>query len=139
MTDKTREVLDGINTRLAAATPGPWAVMDVWDPGEGVDFIDVYAETDGLEMVCRLPNPEEFEHREPLQADAAFIAAAPADLARLTRAVEAVLELHTSDGHKNLIGPYCEHCISPIDGGPELWPCATVKAIENALNPKEGQ
>ena len=75
------------------------------------------------------------ECHQPDRYDGERMAKSLGNIERLTRAVEAVLGLHTSDGHKNLIGPYCEHCISPIDGGPELWPCATVKAINEALNP----
>jgi len=120
--------------------------------------------------------------------DAAFIAAAPVDVARLTRAIEDVLELHQPEkrwmpyegadvsydteqdareaaedyelGAVALEGvaenghPFfevCGHCKTVEEGACEgectkelgyltsLWPCPTVAAIENALNPKEGQ
>lgn len=85
--------LDQIRERRSAVGDARWAVMDVNDPGEGVNFIDVYAEADGLEMVCRLPNPAEYSTREGLQADAAFIANAPTDIGKLLAAVDAGLEL----------------------------------------------
>lgn len=43
--------------------------------------------------------------------------------------VDAIRALHKPE-HENLIGPYCMHCTSPIDGGPEMWPCATIKLLE---------
>lgn len=85
--------LDQIRERRSAVGDATWAVMDVNDPGEGVNFINVYAEADGLEMVCRLPDPAEHSTRDGLQADAAFIANAPADVEKLLSAVDAVLEL----------------------------------------------
>ena len=45
--------------------------------------------------------------------------------------VDAIRALHTPM-HPAMIGPYCTHCTSPIDGGPEMWPCATVKLLEPA-------
>lgn len=85
--------LDPIRERLNAAGQWPWAVMDVNDPGEEVNFIDVYSEADGLEMVCRLPNPAEYSTREGLQATAAFIANAPTDIEKLLAALEAGLDI----------------------------------------------
>ncbi len=85
--------LDLIRERLSAASPAPWAAMDVNDPGEGRNFIDVYSETDGLEVVCHLPDPANYSNREGLQNDAAFIAHARTDVAKLLAAVDAILEL----------------------------------------------
>ena len=93
-TGRIPALLEPIQNRLNAATPGPWAVMDVNDPGEGVNYIDVYAETDGLETVCKMPNPADYSMREYLQQDADFIANAPTDQARLLAAVQAVTGLH---------------------------------------------
>lgn len=87
--------LEEIKARASAASEGPWAVMDVNDPVEGVNFIDVYAETDGLNMVCRMPNPAEYSMREWLQADAEFIAAARTDAPKLVAALEAVEDIMT--------------------------------------------
>ncbi|NSX37160.1 hypothetical protein HTS88_12200 [Pseudarthrobacter oxydans] len=85
--------LEAIRARLSAVGPAAWAVMDVNDPGEGVNFIDVYAEEDGLPMICRMPDPAEYSTREGLQADAAFIAHAPSDMTKLLSAIDAGLEL----------------------------------------------
>lgn len=88
--------LEAIETRANQATEGPWAVMDVNDPGEGVNFIDVYAETDGLETVTRMPDPAGYSMRDYLQADAEFIAHARTDvpfLLSVARGVEAVRAL----------------------------------------------
>lgn len=51
------------------------------------------------------------------------------------QAIRAVLSLHCkqSEDEAGSIGPYCAECTSPIDGGPELYPCMTVKAILDAL------
>lgn len=85
--------LEQIRERHAAASPAPWAVMDVNDAGEGQNFIDVYSETDGLEVVCHLPDPANYSTRRGLQNDASFIAHAPTDMAKLLAAVDATLEL----------------------------------------------
>jgi len=58
---------------------------------------------------------------------------APENIERLTGAVEAVLNLHAprTDGSDE---PYCRHCHqAPYGHAP--YPCPTVAAIENALNP----
>jgi hypothetical protein len=52
-------------------------------------------------------------------------------------AIRSVLSLHCHlppdpDG-LNIIGPYCAECVSPIDGGPELYPCMTVKTVMDSL------
>ena len=116
-----REVLDGIKGRLAAATPWPWEVRT----DDLTDDVDVVHATCGQ------------KHLPRTYADAELIANAPVDVARLTRAVEAVLELHVpvmEDGEP--VGCSCCDWESEGNWG---WPCATLAAIENALNPKEGQ
>lgn len=87
------DALEQVRQRLNAASSGNWAVMDVNDPGEGQNFIEVYSLTDGLEVVCRLPDPANYSDREGLRADAEFIANAPSDLERLLDALDAGLEL----------------------------------------------
>lgn len=49
----------------------------------------------------------------------------------LERAAQAVLNLHCKMPWEpgDIIGPYCSECVSPIDGGPELYPCLTVKVV----------
>ncbi|MFS2091049.1 hypothetical protein [Paenarthrobacter nicotinovorans] len=68
---------------------------------------------------------------EPIQSRR-IVAAAPADVARLLAAVQAVTALHQPD-NDGTIGTYCSHCTSLIDGGPELYPCPTVRAVVAAL------
>lgn len=87
------ESLEPVRQRLNAASSGNWAVMDVNDPVEGQDFIEVYSLTDGLEVVCRLPDPANYSDREGLRADAEFIANAPNDLERLLDALDAGLAM----------------------------------------------
>jgi hypothetical protein len=87
------EALERVRQRLNAASPGNWAVMDVNDPGEGQNFIEVYSLEDGLEVVCRMPDPANYSDREGLLADADFIANAPSDLEQLLDALDAGLAL----------------------------------------------
>jgi hypothetical protein len=122
--------LEEIKARLEAGSPRPWAVMDVNDPGEGVNFIDVLSETDGLETVCRMPNPADYSKREGLQADAALIASAPADLDLLVTAVEAVLAIHQPN---EKCDPGC--CDTTLCGTCiQDWPCDTVQALTARLD-----
>jgi len=48
----------------------------------------------------------------------------------------AVMALHCVQPRQpsDVIWPYCAECTSPIDGGPELWPCMTVKAVMDSMN-----
>ena len=107
-----REVLDGIKGRLTAATPGPW----VYDKVSGVETVpefDLHRFDIMPETVARI----DLRHE-----DGEFIAAAPVDVARLTRAVEAVLE----------IADYWERTPALRKG----TAASKVRAaIENALNP----
>ena len=79
-----REVLDGIKGRLAAATPGPWTTGSAVAGTNGVYFGTVHDPEDPTEPGILLG--------EAHAQDAYFIAAAPVDVARLTRAIEDVLE-----------------------------------------------
>jgi len=155
MTDKTREVLDGIKDRLTKATPGPW-------------FLDAGGDS-GVYTEARPSNTSSDVASAFRREDEAFIAAAPVDVARLTRAVEAVLGLHTPvvvyelddkngtwiyDGdERRVLTTLCGECtpefvLGEIEDGDYdgsgsdadiHYPCPTVAAIEDALNPKEGQ
>lgn len=53
-------------------------------------------------------------------------------------AVRAVLSLHCKQPAQagDVLGPYCAECTSPIDGGPELYPCPTVKAVMDSMSVK---
>jgi len=146
-----------IKERLNAATPGPWAAYAgcIRQDRSWRDASHVVVDYDG---------------ERPSIPNAVFIAAAPVDVARLTRAVEGVLGLHqpitvyeyddtngtfTQDGEGEQIEmkTLCAACtgdsVLELIGDCEYddtdyhdetaWPCPTVAAIENALNPKEGQ
>lgn len=134
-----REVLDGIKDRLTAATPGPWE----FDGAEITTVPDYESDNPTpwkAVMDCEVSCGSYCYGGSVAMSigddDRAFIAAAPVDVARLTRAVEAVLELHTfahTDVEPWAIGYRFggDHCA--FDGQP--YPCPTVAAIEKALNP----
>jgi len=58
------------------------------------------------------------------------------EMSTMATAVRAVLSLHCKEAMEKaqIIGPYCAECTSPIDGGPELYPCMTVKAVLDATS-----
>jgi hypothetical protein len=116
-----RDALDGMKQRLEAATPGPWAVDECTPCTErGRLEVNIYDEPGNL-MVTGWCDDDEF-HRP----DAAFIAAAPMDVARLIGAVEAVLER----ADRLSKSKQCEDREIAED---------LRAAVENALNPKEAQ
>ena len=103
------EFLTGMESRLTAATPGPWEDAgrgEIWTLGPGTPWQGV--------LVAR---PSRL-------ADVALIAAAPSDLAKLTTAIRNVLDLH----EPNADLPADEWCLCD-----EPWPCPTVRAITDAL------
>jgi len=53
---------------------------------------------------------------------------------KIETAVRAVLSLHCIAPKEpgDVIGQYCAECTSPIDGGPELYPCLPVKTVLDA-------
>lgn len=50
---------------------------------------------------------------------------------KLDVAIRSVLSLHCMQPkvRGDILGPYCAECTSPIDGGPEPYPCMTVKTV----------
>ena len=127
MTTGIPALLEPIQARLDAATPGPWEMRQCSPCTErGRLEVNIW-DKDGNFLIANWCDDDPYE-----PADAEFIANAPTDTARLLAAVQAVVALHEPE-RGNLIGPYCAHCISPIDGGPEPWPCPTVSAVEAAL------
>jgi hypothetical protein len=54
---------------------------------------------------------------------------------KMTHAVQAILNLHSIQRKEpgDIIGPYCAECVSPIDGGPEMYPCRTVKVVMDSM------
>jgi hypothetical protein len=61
-------------------------------------------------------------------------------MTKIEKAVQAVLNLHCIQPKEkgDVIGPYCAACTSPIDGGPELYPCLTVKVVMDAVSGSVG-
>lgn len=118
-------LLEPIQERLDATTPGPWGrVDDLYHRFDQVHRIGSESTGSDIAFLIRRDQPQD-------KADAAFIAAAPTDTARLLAAVKAVVALHTQ--HTSRCGcdipdgaGDCEECDQP-------WPCPTVSAVEAAL------
>lgn len=95
--------LDEIRGRLEAATPGPWTRND---------YVDV--DQDGAFDLAHVTAPDPHEPDTAVQGvamgilrnDAEFIAHAPADVARLLAAVEAINEAVDSAQHDEMCGAY---------------------------------
>ncbi len=140
MTDP-RLLLDEIQARVTAATPGPWEVTDA---NEGMH------EYGPMWMVTNdeFHNPSGADD-EPWLAvemhvgdkeDAEFIASARTDVPRLVSALRAVLDEHHPDRADG--GQTCSRCGDWSDGydvggmfvAIEMaYPCPTVRAITDAL------
>jgi hypothetical protein len=130
-----RDALNGMKGRLEAATPGPWkAEPFLYGPIEDGRIRVTSPSDSGIHNLAEdvLPN------------DATFIAAAPTEVARLIGAVEAVLAAHQPTdavmytGRQQRMVKVCTGC-GTDDGNWQRYPCPTVAAVENALNPKEAQ
>jgi hypothetical protein len=123
MTDKTREVLDGIKSQLAAGVH-PGEQWTSWPEltADNIIMHRVYDEQRRCVAECSSPDIAE------------VIAAAPTDVARLTRAVEAALELA-----EGLLENQAGDPDSSFDRGYAAGRRASGgmvrTAIENALNP----
>ena len=119
-------LLEPIQARLDAATPGPWEPMRAGLLGTRVVAIDGEW---GEEII-----PPEFIHMvTPAMRNydtAVFIAHSPTDTARLLAAVKAVTELHPREVIAVHEG-YGEEAVCPEC---QLhYPCPTVSAVEAAL------
>ena len=107
-------LLEPIQERLDAATPGPWQI----------EYLD-----EGIAEIAT-PDGGHIAIADGRQADAEFIAASPTDTARLLAAVKAVTKLHrreviaVHEGHGE--EATCTEC-------GHYWPCPTVSAVEAAL------
>ena len=118
--------VDSIRARHAAATKGPWELKGCAPCAErGRQEFTIWADN-GNTPIAGWCDEDPYTPE-----DAEFIANAPTDMAALLDALDAVTRLHRPDSSA-MIGPYCSHCTSPIDGGPELYPCATIRAIQSA-------
>ena len=119
-----REVLGGIKGRLTKATPGPWKI-DKEDPTPLVSIVSIAEDRPwGWVEVAR-----------SLDTDAEFIAAAPVDVARLTRAVEAVLELARAWEVEYGSGSKAEQVLGKQKVSIDFAVGKIRAAIENALKP----
>ena len=122
--DRIPALLEPIQNRLNAATPGPWEMrqcapctergrleVNIWDKA-GNFLITNWCDDDPYEP-----------------ADAVFIANAPTDQARLLAAVQAVTALHYEDEQGK-----CTECTpAPFSAHSVKHPCPTVAAVVAAL------
>jgi len=113
MSTPTAALLQPLKDRLAAATPGPWEWDDkvrrsLWRQGESTPVL-------GCSALLH-----------PGKSDAALIAHAPTDQAKLIAAIEKVAELHHEDLFRGHLSNGCKVC------GHD-WPCATYTALTQAL------
>lgn len=115
-------LLEPIQGRLDAITPGPWECDGF--AGEGVVDLSIFkGSNQGPTIVEGISRHE----------DAEFFMNAPTDTARLLAAVKAVTDLHERrageyrDMHGQCwIGDYCVECR-------DEWPCPTAVEIEAVL------
>lgn len=115
-----REELAAIQERVLDATSLPWLEVATLHPdGRRAYGVTSEAEDD----VCEMP------YTPQGSADARFIAHARTDVPRLVKALEAVLEDHKPRTHATHTG--CREC-------GQLWPCNTLRAIEDALTKAGG-
>lgn len=92
-----RAVLDGIKARLAGITPGEWEFDGDTVCQKSGNYAEVIPTTVNCMSYCYGGSVQ-----RPETPDAVFIAAAPADVARLTGALEAVLaECDATDTETN--------------------------------------
>lgn len=117
--------LDEIQARADAATEGPWEAH----LGHGAWMI----QDDSCDDIATVHDRMGIDDDPQAEANATFIINARSDVPALIKALRAVEALHKEMPRTTMIGPYCTHCISSIDGGPELWPCKTLRAIQQAL------
>ena len=117
-----REALAIIQSRADAATPGPWV-----NDGDVVQDLSQARQTGEHEWNRMGIIAEEHVRAE----DADFIAHARTDVPNLVAAVEAVLALHEEDLYRGHLSNGCRTCGNGPNG--EGYPCATVRAVEQAL------
>lgn len=121
-------LLEPIQERLDAATPGPWSATQAADE-ESTTWIEA-TNGDVLHHDERGYGHMRENFAWMKRADADFIANAPTDTARLLAAVKAVTEMHrreviaVHEGHGE--EATCTEC-------GHYWPCPTSAAVEAAL------
>lgn len=135
--------LDEIESRLEAATPGPWEAY-----GTVVAAMTGPGDCEGCSGVVGGPLHEPSclwsEIAGAGEADAELIAHAPADLAALLAVVREVARLHQPipdgmgfiDGSYGTISPACGTC-GAYDEYAVPWPCPTARALQALTESKE--
>jgi len=131
--DRIAALLEPIQNRLNAATPGPWfreygdVITNEPDPR---DVEEGYDDPRSLRIARAAPHLAKREPQGIRNAD--FIANAPTDQARLLAAVQAVIALHKPERLDGRPIRGCRVCDWEQPGN-EGWPCATVSAVVAAL------
>ena len=123
--------LNEIEARANAATEGPWAPDEYTevDPDGFYELSRVIAPDPDGDGWCAIG----VVHTGILRPDADFIAHARTDVPALVAALRAVLDLHVATEGYLCDGAVCLECTTFGDVEVPL-PCATVRAIEEALN-----
>ena len=118
-----REFIERVEALAGAATEGPWEAHA--NLGRVPNLVDIRREDPISFAVLH-------DDRRPhnMRADAAFIAASRTVVPQLTAALRAVLDLHSPGGGRV---PICTLCLVEDEGVHEMYPCATVRAITDAL------
>ena len=118
------EWLDQAQARCDAATEGPWALDLKWDERHGTNYgVDAIEAHDTWPVVDG-----------GIEEDAEFIAAARTDLPRAIAALRAAMEVHEPTRPVRWVDrQVCVECSDHEVGLTVFWPCATVRAIEEAL------
>ncbi|MDQ0102320.1 hypothetical protein J2T10_001966 [Paenarthrobacter nicotinovorans] len=141
MTETIKTLLDPIQNRLNAATPGPWdrplntrfkafvtAEMPEGDPSSRwTRNIDNEGNRERVTVVSVPVWSTGKFYRPQSGKDLEFIAHAPTDTARLLAAIQAVVAIHRhelTEYREDLTCTECGH----------YWPCPTVRAVEAALD-----
>ena len=148
--------LDQIEARANAATEGPWTPDEYTevDPDGFYELSRVIAPDPDGDDRCAIG----VVHTGILRPDADFIAAARTDVPALVAALRAVLDLHREARNDVDRTPPCPHChgepgvhecgcwadekwptvcavcMEGTKGASVEYPCATVRAIEEALS-----
>jgi hypothetical protein len=124
MTETIKTLLQPIQNRLNAATPGPWGTIA--DTYKSTPVHHIGADVSGVTVA------QVIDHGAQTARNAGFIAHAPTDQGRLLAAVQAVIALHKPERLDGRPIHGCRVCDWEQPGN-EGWPCATVAAIESAL------
>ena len=98
------ELLQPMKDRLAAATPGPWEVVDFHEGFRRMDPLHGVVNVDPRKPVMLADKQLTVQIEDGELADAEFIASAPTDQAKLIAAIEAVESLAEKWRYKGEFG-----------------------------------